>query len=435
MKPDKLDIKIQEAAAHNETLFTEEAWSAMEKLLDEKMPQQKKGKKKFFWWFLFSLLTAGGILLLTTAKKINTGTPTAQTENRGNTEKKAVTRRPFESMPANDSITHHLNKVSSKNIATNTPSTISHFEKDQLDFGSAKSTLNKNTRNIISRLHKGFEKTAWDGTYKKGDEPLSDHDPIAGFHTGIPHTGITLLSSLPPVDRLNNDGEINFGFSQKNNKEDTIIQKSNLQKHPKKFTNRIAFSLSFGPDISAVNLKNTGSIKAVFGAGISFSINKHLTARTGFYASRKIYNAPPTSYNPPSGFWNYYPYLQRIDADCKVYEVPIILNYEFNQALKHHWFASAGLSSYFMKTEAYQYFSKNPSGQTWYNDYSIKNKNQHFLSSLRLSAGYVRKINNRISLAAEPYINLPISGIGYGKVKLYSAGVLLTVSAKPFSNK
>ena len=45
MKPDKLDIKIQEAAAKQEVPFPEEAWNALEKKLDEQMPQNKKDKR------------------------------------------------------------------------------------------------------------------------------------------------------------------------------------------------------------------------------------------------------------------------------------------------------------------------------------------------------------------------------------------------------
>jgi hypothetical protein len=86
-----------------------------------------------------------------------------------------------------------------------------------------------------------------------------------------------------------------------------------------------------------------------------------------------------------------------------------------------------------MKREDYDYFSKNASGQNSYGSYSIKNKNQHYLSSIRLSAGYEKKLANSISITTEPYLSLPVNGIGYGKVKLYGAGVLFTVNVKPFA--
>ena len=63
MKPDKFDIKIQEAAAQSEVAYDEQAWSAMEKLLDEKMPQNKKDNKKLFWWFLLLCIVISGLWL------------------------------------------------------------------------------------------------------------------------------------------------------------------------------------------------------------------------------------------------------------------------------------------------------------------------------------------------------------------------------------
>jgi hypothetical protein len=51
---------------------------------------------------------------------------------------------------------------------------------------------------------------------------------------------------------------------------------------------------------------------------------------------------------------------------------------------------------------------------------------------LTLSAGYQRKINRTFSIAAEPYIKVPLAGVGYGKVKLNSAGVLFSVNISPF---
>ncbi|MEO8961205.1 MAG: hypothetical protein ABI325_04945, partial [Ginsengibacter sp.] len=148
---------------------------------------------------------------------------------------------------------------------------------------------------------------------------------------------------------------------------------------------------------------------------------------------KKIYDANLSDYHPPARFWNYYPDLKYINADCKIYEVPLIVNYNFRQTPKYTWFGSAGISSFFMKKEDYSFLSKSSSGQTSYNNYTINNKNQHYLSSIRLSAGYVRKLKNNISILAEPYLALPLTGVGYGKVKLYSAGILFTINVKPFA--
>lgn len=120
---------------------------------------------------------------------------------------------------------------------------------------------------------------------------------------------------------------------------------------------------------------------------------------------------------------------QVLSKDWNVIEVPLALSYIFRRQSKQAWF----VSSYFMKKETYKYHSKIAPGQYQDKIYTINNQNEHYLSSFRLSSGYEKKFNKTISLSAEPYLNLPLSGIGFGKVKLNSAGLLFSLSVKPFA--
>jgi hypothetical protein len=88
-----------------------------------------------------------------------------------------------------------------------------------------------------------------------------------------------------------------------------------------------------------------------------------------------------------------------------------------------------------MKRETYEYYYKYPSGQTYTKDWTIHNENQNFLSVLNLAGGYQYTFNNRISIIAEPYVNLPLSGVGAGKVNLKSGGILFSFTVKPFLKK
>jgi hypothetical protein len=51
---------------------------------------------------------------------------------------------------------------------------------------------------------------------------------------------------------------------------------------------------------------------------------------------------------------------------------------------------------------------------------------------LTVSGGYERHISKAMTIAVEPYLKLPLTGVGYGKVMLKSSGVLFTVGVKPF---
>jgi hypothetical protein len=232
-----------------------------------------------------------------------------------------------------------------------------------------------------------------------------------------------------------------FQFKAPVAKERSIVQarpeeEKNDQESPKNGgLKSLSFSLSAGPDVSAVSFEEIGRTKLLVGVGVSYNLSNRWAVRSGLFYVTKKYGASPTDYNPPPQFWSYYPDLKSIEADCKVYEVPLVLQYNFSQKSQRNLFVSAGLSSYFMKKEAYEYYSKDALGQTQYQNYTLSNKSSHYLSSLRLSAGYSRKLSDRISLAAEPYFNLPIKGVGYGKVNLYSAGVLFSLNVSPWAHK
>lgn len=213
----------------------------------------------------------------------------------------------------------------------------------------------------------------------------------------------------------------------------TVAKSEKKQSTKKGFGGNFGISFSVGPDVSFVSLNKLGKATIMYGAGLSYTFAKQrLTVRTGFYTSKKIYDATPDQYHSPGGN---YPYLYNVAAECKVYEIPLALSYNFGQHKKHSWFGSAGLSSFLMKSEYYQYQYKTPSGQNYNYPWSVKNENKHYFSVLTLSGGYNYKLSKRISLQAEPYVKIPLGGVGHGKVKLNSGGLLFTVTIKPFAKK
>ena len=421
MKPDKLDKKIQEAAAQFEPVYNEQAWAGMKKILDEKMPQ-KKDKRKIFWIvFTFLLFLITGSLLFINYSGLD----------------KQVAISPEKNTPVN-LINNNNDSVSNRTItkANKSPNLI---QPSLLN--SSYKKLNQNTKRAEEKINKAAiskspipykdlenkDRSTFKATNsEKNNSPeQQDNSMSAG----------TTKKDEPQANVTQPKGNEENNLLLKETKKSNSNKKINVLKKENKFINSFALNFSSGLDASGVDLGNIGKINLAYGAGISYQLNKRLTLRTGFYVEKKIYDAEVSDYHPPVRFWNYYPDLKYIDANCKIYEVPFIINYNFAQTKKHQWFGAVGLSSYFMKKEDYDFFSKNSAGQTSYNSYTINNKNRHYLSSVRLSAGYERKIKNNISILAEPYLNLPLNGVGYGKVKLYSTGVLVTLQVKPFTKK
>jgi len=435
MKPDKLDIKIQEAAAQNEPAYNERAWSDMEKLLDKEMPQKKKEKRRILWIFLLLFIVASSLLLLNPSGK--------------NTIEKVIsvkTNSASETTNTHDSTSMGASNTTIKDANQDTiqPSQPSIPEIINQQSFSEKSIQNSKTRTIKNDKTTGENVVAIysqnNSTENKTgiDNQILNPDNIGKIEKPD-------IQQSPAKTIKKDSVEVNKNESiDENKKSDSLIKENDKgTSHKKnatpvnrnKFINSFAINFSAGPDVSAVNIDDIGKINPVFGAGISYSIGKRWNLRTGFYVERKVYDTKAANYHPPAGFWNYYPDLNYINANCKVYEVPLIINYNFSQKSTHFWFVSAGISSYFMKKEKYYYTPKNPSIQYPYDSYTVNNKNRNYFSSARLTGGYERKFSKTISVIAEPYINLPLAGVGYGKVKLYSTGILFTLSIKPFAKK
>jgi hypothetical protein len=210
----------------------------------------------------------------------------------------------------------------------------------------------------------------------------------------------------------------------------TTLAKKKEDKKKKSGGNNLGITVSAGTDLSYVSTSQLGKATFIYGAGLSYPIGKHILVRAGFYVSKKIYTATPDEYNG-----TIYPYLADINGACKVYEIPVGVNYNFGAKGKHNWFGGVGLSSFLMKKESYVYNYKTPNGQYYTYSKIINNQNKHYFSVLNLSAGYRYNLNNKISFMAEPFVKLPLQGIGDGKIKLNSAGILLTATVRPFTKK
>ena len=106
-----------------------------------------------------------------------------------------------------------------------------------------------------------------------------------------------------------------------------------------------------------------------------------------------------------------------LDADCMVYDIPVTLRYDFYQKNKNSLYAAAGLSSYIMKSEDYDYrYIHN--GVYYESPYSYYG-NKHLFSVLNISVGAERKLTDKLSLQIEPSVSVPLKGVGDGRVKLF----------------
>ena len=107
-----------------------------------------------------------------------------------------------------------------------------------------------------------------------------------------------------------------------------------------------------------------------------------------------------------------------------MFEIPVNLKYNWAQKNHYNAFATAGISSYLMKKEAYDYTVDYYGIQHKYNK-QYNNASRNWVSILNLSIGYEKKIGNAGSLRLEPYLKLPLSGVGIGDMPIGSKGIFI----------
>lgn len=185
------------------------------------------------------------------------------------------------------------------------------------------------------------------------------------------------------------------------------------------------------PELNTVKFKHESVVNASYGAGIKYAITKHLALSMQYIHSWKKYGTDKQGYIPPAGsiFWQID--TLHVDAQCKVYDVPINITYSFSDNTKNNYYISGGISSYFMKKEIYdfQYYEQGVF-KTRYREF--ENRNNHRFSTLNISGGCEKWISKKWALNTEVYTKLPIKGVGIGKVNITSIGVLVGLSYHPW---
>ena len=441
MSSEELDKKIIEAADHHNPPFDENAWKNMEKLLDIHLPQKKEKKRRIlFFLLLLALLTGGGWFLSLQNGKNNrlAGSTKPVEKTEGKIEDARLDTAPLQGkVEASEYDENSVKKVVTPGLNSggeeekvNKVTKVNNVDKVEnvSTAGRVRTVVGK--KNIIGKMVDVSEDKTSD---KTKSEKLSDPRLTAKDNPALPENK-TSDEKKPDNHLVNTNEKKELSDVTANKKETTpetaAVKTAQKTKNKKQgsFSSGFVFSVSTGPDVSAVGT-HPGKVKLLAGAGVGYVFNR-LSVRTGFYTARKIYTAGRDEYYPDQPIP--YPYLDHIDANCKVYEVPLTLAYQLNKKGKNNYYVSAGASSYFMKKETYDYVYKYPSGSTYTHTTNIDNENKNIFSVISLSGGVSRQITPAIGIAVEPYLKLPVEGVGHGNIRLNSGGVMISLHVKPF---
>jgi len=458
MSFDEFDKLIRDAADNHHPPYSEGGWKQMKKLLDKHLPEKRDGRRFAFFLLLFLLLSGGLYTALKYLPGINK--KTAVHQNAGAPEKSLIDENAENNIAPERKVSDEINKpglaspekeknnlipadnnagknirnenTMKKNDAAKDPSSVSVLSSDDKLQKDRRITRSKKIKtNLVAEAN---EETAPDpfSSQENNYEPKKED---TAFITSPEKTESEKNIPVEKESRSNQKESEKAKPEETSSAADTILKKEERTEKAKikkgGFRN-FFFTLSAGPDVSAVRI-DPGKVQAAYGVGIGYAFTERFSLRTGFYSARKVYTAQGSDYKASQTFLNYYPNLKSVDADCRVFEIPVLIDYVFDPQKSQTWFAAAGLSTLLMKKETYGYhYRYTGSSYYTYKEWTIQNENKHLFTVLSISGGYAARFNKLFSLRAEPYIKVALSGIGHGKINLNSGGVIFSAIIKPF---
>jgi hypothetical protein len=192
---------------------------------------------------------------------------------------------------------------------------------------------------------------------------------------------------------------------------------------------RVIITALVSPDFSTTSLSRYSKPSGVFGVLLGYRISKRFTVMTGVTKSLKKYEGYGEEYTPPAGYWQNRTngvVPDEVEGNCGIVEIPLMVQFDILQRSKSRFFISSGISSYFMRSENYQYKFNEPNPGAA-NSWTAKKPTQYLFKIGHLSAGYDRFIGKNFSIGIEPFLKIPFEGIGWTDINLYSTGAYINL--------
>lgn len=233
---------------------------------------------------------------------------------------------------------------------------------------------------------------------------------------------INIVTNFINVERLSGSIQITPGSMS-----EEVAQSSSPLSNPRKPRRNFYIGLASGPEFNQI--KDQGFEKTGFDAGViaGYQFTKKLSFESGIFFSRKYYFTEGKYFNMDMPGIK----LLSLQGSCTVLEIPLKLKYGILNQNKSILFSSAGLSSYIMLKEKNNYLMQvNSTQQTMQASYDERCR--YFAATIDVSIGYQHTLGTRTNLRIEPYLQLPLKGIGVGTVPVKSAGVHIGVTRSIF---
>jgi hypothetical protein len=193
----------------------------------------------------------------------------------------------------------------------------------------------------------------------------------------------------------------------------------------------LTLSAMLAPDISYAKSSINAKVSSNVGLLATYGISPKLSLTSGAIYSNKYYNSYITGVNAYNLSGDPYD----INAVCNVIDIPLNVNYKLLEKKGFSLGVNAGLSSYLMLKEKYDYIYPQESGIPSVISVEYRNQNRHLFGVANLAVSVERRISPRLSIGVQPFMKLPLTGIGAGDASLKSSGMSFSLNMNLFPTK
>ncbi len=201
------------------------------------------------------------------------------------------------------------------------------------------------------------------------------------------------------------------------------VSPANYDDNEASIASKLSYTIFAASEWSSIGMFGPRKMGYKFGANIGFQISDKLELSTGLSLSQKKFNGEGSHFTEASG-WKDDIIPMTMEGKCNIIEIPLDVVYHFSGVGNTGFVASAGLRSYMLHSEWYGFeYDPMDMNPDLLEEKNMDNQNKNWLGSIELSMGYSKKISTNLSVQVAPYLQIPVTGFGDGKVNLYSCGV------------
>ncbi|MEO8412706.1 MAG: outer membrane beta-barrel protein [Ginsengibacter sp.] len=177
-------------------------------------------------------------------------------------------------------------------------------------------------------------------------------------------------------------------------------------------------------DFSKVNSGSFNNTGVDAGIILGFNVNEKLSFETGLSVNKKNYSSEGRNFKMdkvgstmPSGM-----IINNLNSESSLLEIPAKVKYNFSGKRNSNLFIAAGVSAYIITKEKNRYnvtMNGNQEKMT-----GVYEKNNYKIPAVYImSIGYEHIVSRSFVLRAEPFLKIPLQGIGVGSLPVTSAGL------------